>query len=80
MAEVEVALVLVVVAGLEAVVAVVVVVAGLEAVVGAFGAAVGLWANATEAVAQSAANVFNTCVGLIGGDLVEARRGASSFA
>jgi hypothetical protein len=67
MAEVDVELVLVVVAGLEAVVEVVVVVAGLEVVVGALGAAVGLWAKATEAVAQSTANVFNRCVGLIGG-------------
>ena len=56
----------VVVAGLVAVVAVVVVVAGLEVVAGTFGATVGLWANAREAVAQRTANVFNKCVGLIG--------------
>lgn len=54
-----------VVAGLDAVVVVVVVVAGLDAVVGAFGAAVGLWANATEAVAHKAAKVFSKVVGLM---------------
>jgi hypothetical protein len=43
--------VVVVVAGLEAVV-VLVVVAGLELVVGAFGAADGVWATAREAIAN----------------------------
>lgn len=59
---VEVTGLVVVVAGL---VVVVVVVAGLEAVVGAFGATVGLWANATEAVAHKAAKVFSKVVGLM---------------
>jgi hypothetical protein len=57
----------------------VVVVAGLELVVGAFGAAVGLWAKATEAVAQSTANVVSKYVGLMEGDCVETGREASSF-
>lgn len=54
------------VAGLDVVVVVVVEVAGLE-VVGAFGAMVGLWAAATEAVANIIANVFNRLIGLMVG-------------
>jgi hypothetical protein len=73
--------VLVVVAGLE------VVVAGLEAVVlvvevtglVTFGAAVGLCAKTTEAVAQRTANVLNRFVGLMVTDLVETGWGASSL-
>jgi uncharacterized protein YebE (UPF0316 family) len=65
----------VVVAGLEAVV-VVVVVAGL---VTAFGAAVGLCAKTTEAVAQSTANVLSKFIDLMMTDLVERAWGASSL-
>ena len=60
---VEVAGLLVVVAGLVAVV-VVVVVAGLE-VVGAFGATDGLWATATEAIAHRAVSDLSKVVGLM---------------
>ena len=74
MAEVEVEVV--VVAGLEVVVAglaavvVVVVVAGLE-VVGAFGATVGLWARAMEAIANKAVNDFSRVVGLMVAGILE---------
>jgi hypothetical protein len=60
--------VVVLVAGLMAglvVVVVVVDVAGLEVVAGALGAAVGLCAKATEAVANKAAKVFSKVVGLM---------------
>ncbi len=57
---------LVLVAGLEAAVVVVVVdVAGLEAVVGTLGATVGLCAAAMDAVAASTASIFIRCVGLM---------------
>ena len=66
---VEVDEVLVVVAGLEVVVAglgaVVVVVVEVAGLVADFGAAVGLCATAREADAQRSANVFNKCVGLM---------------
>jgi hypothetical protein len=71
------AVVVEVVAGLDAVV-VVVVVAGLE-VVGAFGAADGVWAIATEAIANRV--VTDKVIGLMcGGDCVERDGTASSFA
>jgi hypothetical protein len=60
---VEAAGLLVVVAGLVAVV-VVVVVAGLE-LAGAFGAAEGLWATATEAIAQRAVSDVSKVIGLM---------------
>jgi hypothetical protein len=67
-------------AGLEAAVVVVVVeVAGLEAVAGALGATVGLWAAAMTAVAASSVSVFSRCVGLMVGDCVELPRPSSSL-
>jgi hypothetical protein len=59
------------VAGLEAaVVVVLVVVAGLEAVVGAFGATDDVCASATEAIAHRAINDVSRVVGLMVGRIV----------
>jgi hypothetical protein len=79
MAEVEV---LVLVAGLEVVVAgleAVVVVVEVAGLVTAFGAAVGLCAKTTEAVAQRTANILSKFVGLMVADLVETVWCASSL-
>jgi len=60
--------VVVVAAGLEVVVAgLVALVVGTAGVSMVRGEAVGLWAKATEPVAQRTANVLNRCVGLIEG-------------
>jgi hypothetical protein len=74
--------VLVVVAGLEVVAAgldAVVVVVEVAGLVTALGAAVGLCAKTTEAVAQSTANVLSKFIGLMVVDLVETAWCASSL-